>query len=142
MNGKGDDGAISRLSAAARLTRTALSTRLVDVGFYAGQEQIMLALQANEGITPGELATRLGVRPPTIAKAIARLQEQGFVEKRPSGADQRQTHVHLTESGRSALSAIGSAINKTEKRMLSGFDKKDRKRLLRLLRRIEINMTR
>lgn len=42
-----DKGAvIGRLQSAARLSRTALAARLVDHGFYAGQDQIMLALSA------------------------------------------------------------------------------------------------
>ncbi|TIU91715.1 MAG: MarR family transcriptional regulator, partial [Mesorhizobium sp.] len=35
---------MSRLHSAARLARTALAARLLAHGFYAGQDQIMLAL--------------------------------------------------------------------------------------------------
>ncbi len=34
----------------------------------------MLQLAAEDGLTPGILAQRLGVRPPTITKTITRLQ--------------------------------------------------------------------
>src|SRR5690606_33082524 len=71
----------NRLHSAARLARTALAARLLAHGFYAGQDQIMLALAREDGQTPGSLAERLGVRPPTITKTINRLQAQGFVEK-------------------------------------------------------------
>ena len=36
--------AMTRLHAAARLARTALAVKLLEHGFYAGQEQIMIAL--------------------------------------------------------------------------------------------------
>ncbi len=65
---------MSRLQSAARLSRTALAARLLDHGFYAGQDQIMLSLSHEDGQTPGQLASRLGVRPPTITKTINRLQ--------------------------------------------------------------------
>ena len=74
--------AITRLQSAARLSRTALAAKLLDHGFYAGQDQIMLALAHEDGQTPGQLATRLGVRPPTVTKTINRLQAQAFLEKR------------------------------------------------------------
>ena len=51
---------MSRLHSAARLSRTALAARLLAHGFYAGQDQIMLALNQEDGQTPGQLAARLG----------------------------------------------------------------------------------
>jgi DNA-binding MarR family transcriptional regulator len=56
---------IGQLHASARLVRTALAAKLNGHGFHAGQDQIMLALFQEDGQTPGQLATRLGVKPPT-----------------------------------------------------------------------------
>lgn len=67
-----------RMQSVARLTRTALATRLLELGLYAGQDAVMLQLAAEDGLPPGVLAQRLGVRPPTITKTITRLQSQGF----------------------------------------------------------------
>lgn len=133
--------ALSRLQATARLSRTALAARLLAHGFYAGQDQIMLALGTEDGQTPGQLATRLGVKPPTVTKTINRLQVQGFLDKRASDADARQAHVWLTDSGREALRAIEKALRKTEKQALKGLDKKEQKVLARLLARIEGNLS-
>ncbi|MEZ5809966.1 MAG: MarR family transcriptional regulator [Rhizobiaceae bacterium] len=132
---------VTQLGIAARLARTALAERLLAHGFYAGQDQIMLALGRNEGITAGQLASELGVRPPTVTKTINRLQEQDFVERRASGIDGRQSHIYLTEKGRGALEAINRAIRKTEKRALAGLTKKERRRLHKLLHHVEDNLT-
>jgi len=132
--------AMSRLQSAARLSRTALAARLLAHGFYAGQDQIMLALDRENGQTPGQLAVRLGVRPPTVTKTINRLQSQGYVEKKASEADARQANVFLTEEGRGAIRAIEKAVRKTEKQALKGLDKKDQKALMKLLARIETNL--
>ena len=75
---------MSRLHSAARLSRTVLAAKLNGHGFYAGQDQIMLALNQEDGQSPGQLAVRLGVRPPTITKTINRLQAQGVLEKKAS----------------------------------------------------------
>lgn len=133
--------AMSRLHSAARLSRTALAARLLAHGFYAGQDQIMIALDREDGQTPGQLATRLGVRPPTVTKTINRLQSQGYVEKRASESDARQANVFLTEEGRGAIRAIEKAVRKTEKQALRGLDKKDQKALQKLLSRIEANLS-
>ncbi|MCX7303095.1 MAG: MarR family transcriptional regulator [Hyphomicrobiales bacterium] len=132
---------MSRLHSAARLSRTALAARLLAHGFYAGQDQIMLALSNDDGQTPGQLAARLGVRPPTITKTINRLQAQGFLEKKASDQDARQAHISLTELGRETIKSIERSVRKTEKQALRGLDKKEQKTLAKLLSRIEANLT-
>lgn len=132
---------MGRLQSAARLSRTALAARLLAHGFYAGQDQIMLALHDEDGQTPGKLATRIGVRPPTVTKTINRLQAQGFVEKRASEDDARQAHIFMTTSGRDAIKAVEKAVRKAEKQALKGLDKKEQKILSKLLHRIEANLS-
>lgn len=131
---------MNSLQAAARLSRTALAARLLAHGFYAGQEQIMLALDREDGQTPGQLANKLGVRPPTVTKTIGRLQMQGYVEKRSSELDARQANIFLTEAGRNAIAAIEKAVRKTDRIAFAGFDKGERKTLFELLGRVEINL--
>jgi DNA-binding MarR family transcriptional regulator len=133
---------ISQLHASARLVRTALAAKLNGHGFHAGQDQVMLALFQEDGQTPGQLATRLGVKPPTITKTINRLSAQGHLEKRPSSEDQRQSNVFLTSGGRDTIRDIERAVKKTEKQALKGLDKKERRTLTKLLARIEENLTR
>ena len=132
---------MGRLHSAARLARTALAARLLAHGFYAGQDQIMLSLDREDGQTPGQRAMRIGVRPPTITKTINRLQTQGFLEKRASETDARQAHIFLTETGREAIRDIEKSVRKTEKLAFKGLDKKDQKALVKLLSRIETNLS-
>lgn len=139
---KAGKGAVSaRIQVVARGMRTDLASRLLAHGFYAGQDQVMLALAAEDGQTPGQLAARMGVRPPTVTKTIARLQAQGFVSKSASGTDARMSHVSLTDAGRQAIEQVEKAVRQSEKAALRGFDKKERKALLKLLKRIEANLS-
>jgi DNA-binding MarR family transcriptional regulator len=132
---------MNRLQSAARLSRTALAAKLNGHGFYAGQDQIMLALSGEDGQTPGQLASRLGVRPPTITKTINRLQVQGVLEKKPSQDDARQAHVFLTEAGKETIRNIEKSVKKVDKQAFKGFDKKEQKTLAKMLARIESNLS-
>ncbi|MCO4315554.1 MarR family transcriptional regulator [Phyllobacterium sp. 21LDTY02-6] len=132
---------LHRLQATARLTRTALAIRLLGHGLYAGQDAVMLQLAHEDGLSPSVLAKRLGVRPPTITKTISRLQAQGFVKKEGSATDQRQAHIFLTVAGNEAIKSIEKSIRKTEKDAMKGFDKKDRKTLVKMLSRLEMNLS-
>jgi len=132
---------MNSLQTTARLSRTALAARLLAHGFYAGQEQVMLLLESEDGLTPGQLAKRLGVRPPTVTKTINRLQAQGYVDKRDNESDARQANIFLTETGRGAIRAIERAVRKTDRLAFHGFDKKERKLLFDLLSKVEANLT-
>lgn len=139
--GKGKKSLVmSRLQSSARLSRTALAARLNGHGFYAGQDQIMLALSHEDGQTPGQLAARLGVRPPTITKTINRLAAQGVLEKTPSKEDARQAHISLTDQGKEAIQSIEKSVRKVDRQAFRGFDKKDKKQLAKFLGRIEANL--
>jgi DNA-binding MarR family transcriptional regulator len=137
---KKDRQVMQQLNHAARLARTVLATRLLEENLYAGQDQLMLALARLDGQTPSALAAEVGVRPPTITKTISRLQAQGFLTKTDSVQDARQAHIFLTEAGRSAIAGIEKAVRKTEKLALDGFDKKERKLLVRYLHRLGDNL--
>ncbi len=140
MSKTGKAGILQPLQHSARMMRTVLATRLLEHGLYAGQDAVLLKLAEEDGLPPGVLAQRLGVRPPTVTKTISRLQAQGFVTKQASASDQRQTHVFLTEQGHDVIRIIEKLVRKTEKDCLRGFEKKERKVLLKLLARMENNL--
>lgn len=140
MSKSGKAGILQPLQHSARMMRTVLATRLLEHGLYAGQDAVLLKLAEEDGLPPGILAQRLGVRPPTVTKTISRLQAQGFVTKQASASDQRQTHVFLTEQGHDVIRIIEKLVRKTEKDCLRGFEKKERKVLLKLLARMENNL--
>lgn len=51
-------------------------------------------------LTPGELAAKEGVQPPSMTRVIAALEELGYVSRRPHPTDGRQAIVELSDAGR------------------------------------------
>lgn len=125
-----------QLMLTARLHRTRMAMLLGEIGLFAGQEQALQVLAANDGATMGDLSRVLRVRPPTVSKTIARLSAQGLVERRPSSEDGRVICVHLTEDGRATLSRVDEATEILERELHNLLDDKDSKRLRKLLRRL------
>lgn len=117
----------------ARVNRIHMAKELAGTGLYPGQEGVIEVLGAEGKLTPSEIAERLGVRPPTITKTISRLEEQGFVERTKSATDARQVHIRLTDEGKNLLKVIKKAMKRTEKRILAGLKKKDRRELQTIL---------
>ena len=132
--------ALDIFQSTARMMKTLLARRLYEFGLYVGQDRIILLLATKDGQSPGSLAKRLGVKPPTVTKTIARLQEQGFVTKRGSHKDQRQLHVFLTKDGHKIVDLIERAIEETEREVTGGLDEQEQYTLLTLMDRIHKNL--
>lgn len=140
MAKKEKTGLLNQMFQTSRTARTILARNLLDIGLYAGQDAILLALSDRNGQTPTTLAAQIGVRAPTITKTINRLEAQGFVTRIASKDDARQVHIWLTVAGADTLKAIRKAARKTEKHALSGLTKKDRKAFSALLATMSANM--
>ena len=57
-------------------------------------------------ITPSELAGSEGIRPPTVTRIIARLQERDLIERSPDPEDGRCALISSTGEGRTLLSRL------------------------------------
>jgi DNA-binding MarR family transcriptional regulator len=60
-------------------------------------------------MTPGELATKEGVQPPSMTRVIAALEDQGYATRSPHPSDGRQAIVALSEAGATFVAAEVSA---------------------------------
>ncbi|MCR9136471.1 MAG: MarR family transcriptional regulator [Alphaproteobacteria bacterium] len=136
----GNPELFSQLATTARYSRTLLSRQLLSCGLYAGQDAVILALDAQDGLSLSAIADQLGVRAPTMTKTINRLAVQGFVEKRDSPTDGRLSHVHLTDSGREAVNTVKKAIRRSHRLAAGQLSSRDLKSLSKLLRKLERNM--
>lgn len=125
----------------ARNARTALSRHLLDLGLYAGQDGVMLALDADDGQTPGAIAASLGVKAPTVTKTIGRLAAQGYLRRQGSPDDGRMMLVFLTDAGRDQIKSIRKSQRKTEKAAFAGLKKKEVAELLALLAAVDANIS-
>jgi len=131
---------LSMINQVARNARTALSRHLLDLGLYAGQDAVMLALDAHDGQTPGAIAAALGVKAPTITKTIGRLAVQGYLRREGSPDDGRMMLVFLTDEGRNQIKSIRKSQRKTEKAAFAGLKKKEIAQLHELLATVDANI--
>jgi DNA-binding MarR family transcriptional regulator len=99
-----DDSDIARLRVAiARLARRLRTSS--GGGITPSQLSVLFTVEARGPLTPGELAEREGVRPPTITRIVAYLEDEGMLSRRP-GEDRRTTLVEVTDQARQTLADI------------------------------------
>jgi DNA-binding MarR family transcriptional regulator len=136
VSGRDDDAQVlDALAAAARMMRTRTASLLAAEGLFAGQDVLLLTLGGEKSVEVGEMAERLGVRPPTVSKTLTRLTEAGLVSRSAVSGDKRRVAARLTAKGRAKLDRIAEIRSGVERELLSGFDPKDERRLRKLLRK-------
>jgi DNA-binding MarR family transcriptional regulator len=94
---------------AAKLMREATDEAMSRHGVRVGQHIVLSALWDQDGLTPGEIARRLGVATPTIVNTATRMEEAGLLAREPDPADARLVRLHLTPHGRSVRDPVRQA---------------------------------
>jgi DNA-binding MarR family transcriptional regulator len=87
----------------------------------------VLTTLANEGaMTPGALALRERVRPPSMTRVVASLADMGLVDRAPHPVDGRQVLVSVSEAGAELVKAARRARQEWLAERLATLDAKQR----------------
>src|SRR5580693_6439006 len=68
-------------------------------GVHEGQQFVLRSLWAEDGLTPGEVARRLGLATPTVTRATTRMEAAGLLRREPHPSDGRMVKLRLTSRG-------------------------------------------
>lgn len=130
------------LASRLRLTllRTARKLRAERAGRLSEtQHSVISAVVAHGPFTPGELAAREHVQPPSMTRTIQALKAEGLVHSAPHATDRRQVLVTATEAGREYVAETRRRRDKWLSRRLAALTAEERSILSQaeeILRRI------
>src|SRR6266536_536290 len=125
----GDDDARTVRRAVLRLSRRLQSERAPNALSMA-KISVLGHLARRGDMTPGELAAADRLKPQSLTRVLAELDEEGLVRRTPDPADRRQRRLALTAAGRRALrsdmrrrdawlaTAMADRLNGTERDLL------------------------
>jgi DNA-binding MarR family transcriptional regulator/GNAT superfamily N-acetyltransferase len=88
-------------------------------------------------LTASDLSRELGVDPSYLSRILARLEQQGLIDRSRSEIDARRRLLSLTPGGREAFSLLDSRSRKEVTEMLADLSEGDQRRLLEAMRTIE-----
>jgi DNA-binding MarR family transcriptional regulator len=109
-------------------------------GVHAGQEFILRSLWAEDGLTPGQIARRLGLATPTVTKMTNRMEAARLVRRGPDSTDRRLVRIYLTERGRALKDVINEEMRHVTERALRSVTPEERRQLVRLLHEVHRNL--
>ena len=131
----------TELAARLRLAVMRLSRRLrqqVAGGVTSSQVSALATVERLGSPTLGELAASEKVRPPSMTRIVAGLEEAGHVSRRVDDGDRRLARVILTAEGRRVLQRSRSLRTAFLARRLQRLSPLERQRLGELVRLLEL----
>jgi DNA-binding MarR family transcriptional regulator len=131
MTKASDKSTLYRLIDAGLVARRALLRPLFAHGLEAGDDAVLLNL-GSEPRDREQLAAALGGDGPALARRLARLIDQGLVVQMPEDG----AGLALTERGQYLRLVLATHWRETESVLFAPLDRKERKTLRRLLKRV------
>jgi DNA-binding MarR family transcriptional regulator len=114
---------------------------LAPVGIDPREFLLLRFVAATEGQSQQALAERLAVPPSRMVALVDRLEEAGFVERRPDPEDRRVRRLHLTRKGRGVLGRASEIAIDYETRLCAGINREEREQLIDLLQKLQVGQT-
>ena len=111
------------------------------LGLTRAQCRTLGYLARNEGINQAGMADLLEIRPMTLVRQIDRMEEAGWVERRPDPADRRARRLFLTAKARPILGRIWDVANETRDEALALLSPGEAATLIDLLHRVHANLS-
>ena len=88
-------------------------------------------------LTASDLSREVGLDPGYLSRLLARLEQQGLIDKSRSETDARRRLLSLTREGKEAFSLLDARLHNEVAEMLGDLSKGDQLRLLEAMRTIE-----
>lgn len=125
----------------SRMLRCLFDDRVRSLGLTAAQARLLLSLHRNPGNNQAFYAERLEIEPITLTRTIDRMEESGWIERRPDPNDRRARILRLTGKSRQIVEQLDETVDHLFEDMLRGLSPSERNSLHALLERIGANLT-
>lgn len=111
-------------------------------GIAGPQFPFLIRLYHGDGLSQDDLAKFSGADKATVARIAAKLEQEGYVVRKPDPRDKRIKRVELTEKAKRVRRALRAALRGWSRTLTEGFTEKERTTLVRLLQRMGANAER
>ncbi len=99
--------------------------------------RILAQLAADPGLTAVEVGRRIDLEKSKLSRALATMEERGWLRRRPDPRDQRAALITLTPSGWALFHRIRPMALAWEAQLLDALPEASRQQLLELIEQLE-----
>ena len=124
----------------ARLFRVNFDREVREVGLTRAQWFVLGHVVRTQGQTQISLAAETDMEKAPLGKVLDRLEEGGWIERRPDPKDRRAKRVYKTARVDPLIPFMEAAAERVEQAVLAGFDNKEKGCLLDALIAMKKNL--
>ncbi|MDP8973483.1 MAG: MarR family transcriptional regulator [Actinomycetota bacterium] len=128
------------MASLSRGMKARVDAALSEHGVRVGQHFVLEQLWREDGLTPGELAKRIGVETPTVTRAVQRMEAADLAQREPDLEDARLVRVRLTERGRELEGVVPEIMKRVWDEALEGFSEEEKAQLRQMMERVLSNL--
>jgi DNA-binding MarR family transcriptional regulator/GNAT superfamily N-acetyltransferase len=115
----------------------ALREGLLHTPYSLTEARILFEIAHRDDLTASDLSRELGLDPGYLSRILARLEQQGLIDKVRSETDARRRLLSLTPEGEDAFSLLDGRSREEVAEMLGELSEGDQRRLLEAMQTIE-----
>lgn len=116
-----------------------LNNRLLPLGLSAGQFPVLMLLSREENIMQDRLVRHYRLDKGTIARAVRKLEDGGYIRRIPDPENRRAVRLFLTRKGERCIPLLREINREWEERACAGLCRDERAALHDLMRRAARN---
>jgi MarR family transcriptional regulator, transcriptional regulator for hemolysin len=125
----------------ARLLSKRYDQRAKSLGLTRAQIQVLAYLVYHEGINQAGLAELIEMEPISLARLIDRMEQSGWVERRPDPRDRRAWRLYITDKAKPVFAEMIAIGAEVRGEALAGFTEAERDQVMELLMRVRRNLS-
>ncbi|MHA2858506.1 MarR family winged helix-turn-helix transcriptional regulator [Paenibacillus sp. HGF5] len=129
------------ISAIYRHMQILISAELAPYRVGSGQYIFLMAIAFQQPITQKALSKKLLIDKTTTAKAITKLEAEGYVRREADPADNRYQLLYLTESGRQVVPKVQEALDRVKNKTRKGITDEEYDLFVALLKTVLRNLS-
>jgi len=118
-----------------------ISKQLEPYNIGRGQLHYLMILNNKDGINQEYLAEELMMDKATSARAIKKLEDEGFITRKRDDNDHRAYEIYITDKGKNMIPEMRKVLKNWSQKLLDGFTEEEKTLLFDFLERIEENAT-
>ncbi|MGI0018288.1 MAG: MarR family winged helix-turn-helix transcriptional regulator [Nitrosotalea sp.] len=127
---------------ASKMMQKAFDIELRDkIGINLAQSKVIFALYMQSGPTQRELADKIGVESPTLVPIIDKLEEDGYVKRKPDANDRRIKRIYTTPKTDSLWDSMMECAGQIRKVSTKDLSDQEIKSALGVVKKITENLT-
>jgi DNA-binding MarR family transcriptional regulator len=104
-----------------------------------GQFLFLLALYHKDGLLQDELAKQLNIDKGTTARALYKLEEEGYVIRKTDDKDRRSNHVYLTKKAEDFKPQLHAVLLQWTDILCQGLSENEREQALSIFKKLADN---